>query len=129
METHLAAAMTYRFGEKLQFTVITMKGKNVQWMQGLCLKLQRKAPTRETETILKFATSFALESFRFYDEIDYEYEIFSILSSTLSWTNAILAGKRDSRRHSTTSFSENVVVVRTNHQMLKVLAFCNRERS
>ena len=29
----------------------------------------------------------------------------------------ILAGKRDSRRHSTTSFSENVVVAGTSYQM------------
>ena len=33
----------------------------------------------------------------------------------------ILAGKRDSRRHSTTSFSENVVVEGTSYQMLEVL--------
>ena len=44
-----------------------------------------------------------------HDEDDYEYKIFSVvLSSTLAWTNVILAGKRDSRRHATTS--ENVVV-------------------
>ena len=40
-----------------------------------------------------------------------------------------MAGKRGSRRHSTTRFSENVVVVVTSHQTLEVLAFCNRERS
>ena len=58
-----------------------------------------------------------LESFRFLDEYDYEYEIFSILSSAHAWTSVILAGKRDSRRHSTTSFSENVVVAGTSYQM------------
>ena len=42
---------------------------------------------------------------------------------------SILAGKRGSRRHSTTSFSESVVVAGTSYQMLEVLAFCNRERS
>ena len=58
-----------------------------------------------------------LESFRFWDEDDYEYEIFSILSIARAWTSVILAGKRDSRRHSTTSFSENVVVAGTSYQM------------
>ena len=44
-----------------------------------------------------------------HDEDDYEYKIFSVvLSSTLAWTNVILAGKRYSGRHATTS--ENVVV-------------------
>ena len=38
-------------------------------------------------------------------------------------------GKLGSRRHSTTSFSENVVVAETSYQMLDVLAFCNRERA
>ena len=54
-----------------------------------------------------------IESFRFWDEDDYEYEIFSVLSSASAWANVILAGKRDSRRHSTTSFSESVAVVGT----------------
>ena len=48
---------------------------------------------------------------RFFDEDDYEYEIFSILSIAQAvaqaWTSVILAGKRDNRRHSTTGFSEN----------------------
>ena len=34
-----------------------------------------------------------------------------------SWTNVILAEKRDSRRHSTTSFTENVVMAGTSCQM------------
>ena len=38
-------------------------------------------------------------------------------------------GKRDSRRHSTRSFSENVVVAGTSYQVLEVLSFCgDRER-
>ena len=41
------------------------------------------------------------ESFRFWDEDDYEYEIFSILSSARAWASVILAGKRDSSRYST----------------------------
>ena len=40
----------------------------------------------------------------------------------------ILAGKRGSRRHSTTSFSESVVVAETRYQMLEAATFCNRER-
>ena len=39
----------------------------------------------------------------------------------------ILAGKRGSLRHSTTSFSENVVVAETSYEMLEVLAFCDQE--
>ena len=61
----------------------------------------------------------SLESFRFED--DFEYEIFSILSIARAGTSVILAGKLDSRSHSTTGFSENVVVAGTNYQMLEVL--------
>ena len=58
-----------------------------------------------------------MESFRFDYEEDCEYEISSILASARAWANVILAGKRDSRRHSTTSLSENVVVAKTSYQM------------
>ena len=37
-------------------------------------------------------------------------------------------GKRGSRRHSSTSFSENVEVEETSYQMLDVLSFCDRQR-
>ena len=37
-------------------------------------------------------------------------EIFSVLTSARLWTSVILAGKNASRRHFTTSFSQNVVV-------------------
>ena len=57
-----------------------------------------------------------------------KYEISSILTSARVWTSVILAGKRGSRRHSTTSFSENVEVAETRYQMLVVLSFCDRER-
>ena len=40
-----------------------------------------------------------------------------------------LAGKRGSRRHSTTSFKANVEVGETIYQMLEVLSFCDRERA
>ena len=69
-----------------------------------------------------------IETFRFWDEYDNEYEIFSVLSSAHAWTSVILAGKRDSRRYSTTSFSENVEVAETSYQMLEVLSFCDQER-
>ena len=39
----------------------------------------------------------------------------------------ILAGKRGSRRQSTTSFGENVEVAGKSYQMLEVLSFCDRE--
>ena len=60
-----------------------------------------------------------LNSFSLWDEDDYKYEIFSVLSIAHAWTSFILAGKRDSRRHSTTNFSENVVVAGTNYQILE----------
>ena len=40
-----------------------------------------------------------------------------------------LAGKRGSRRHSTTSFGESVVEAGTSYQKLEVSAFCYRERA
>ena len=45
--------------------------------------------------------------------------IFPILSSARARTKVILAGKCGSRRHSTTSFSENVVVAETSYKMLE----------
>ena len=42
--------------------------------------------------------------------------------------HVILARKCDSRCHSATSFSENVVVVKTTYQILVVLLFCNHKR-
>ena len=68
-------------------------------------------------TELSVSSAWLLESLRFWDEDDYDYEIFPILSVTHAWASVILAGKRDSRRHSTTSFSENVVVAWTSYQM------------
>ena len=50
-------------------------------------------------------------------------------SRELAWTSVILAGKSGSRRHSSTSFSENVVVAETSYQMLEILSFCDRERT
>ena len=61
-----------------------------------------------------------IESFRSWDKDDYEYEMFSVLSSARAWTSVILAGKRDSHRHSTMSISENVLVAGTSYQILEV---------
>ena len=58
-------------------------------------------------------SSLTLETSRFLDEYDYEYEIFSVLSSPQAWTSVILAGKCGSPGHSTTSFSANVVLAKT----------------
>ena len=52
-----------------------------------------------------------------------------MLSSTRVRTNVILAGKCDSHRHSTTSFSENVVVAKTSCQTLGILSFGDREKA
>ena len=68
------------------------------------------------------------ESSRFEDDNDYEYEIFSILSIARTWTG-ILAGKRDSRRHSTTGFSVNAEVEETSYLLLEVLLFCEWEKA
>ena len=58
-----------------------------------------------------------IESFRFWDEDDYDYQIFSILSSAHAWASVILAEKRSSRRHSTTGLCENVVVAEIDYNM------------
>ena len=60
---------------------------------------------------------------------DHEGENFSILISVRAWTSVTLAGKRYSHRHSTTSFSQNVVVLEASYQMLEVLLFCDQERA
>ena len=43
--------------------------------------------------------------------------------------SVILAGKRDSRRRSTTGFGQNVVVEETSYQMFEVLSFYVRKRA
>ena len=68
-----------------------------------------KIYTQSHATILVFDLYSELRVLRFWVEDDYEYEIFSILSIARMWTSVILAGKRDSSRHSTTSSGANVV--------------------
>ena len=69
------------------------------------------------------------ESLRFEDKGDYEGEFFPILSSAHARTNVILAGEFGSRRQSTTSFSEKVLVAKTSYQMIEILLFSGRERA
>ena len=53
---------------------------------------------------------------------------FSLPSASLDLKVPILAAKRGSRCHPTTSFSENVEVAATSNQMLEVLPFFDLER-
>ena len=52
------------------------------------------------------------DRFRAQDEEDYENGRERELCSACAWTSVILAGKLDSRRHSTTGFSENAVAAK-----------------
>ena len=52
---------------------------------------------------------------------------FSLPSASLDLKVPILAGKRDSRRYSTTCVTANVLVEESSYQMLEVLTFCDRE--
>ena len=65
-----------------------------------------------------------LDSFRFWDEDD--YEIFSILSIAYAWTSVILAGKRDSCRHSTTGFGGNKLAILLSGEGLTPFSINNR---
>ena len=74
-----------------------------------------RLPSNRIRIFLKPYLYIFLESFRFEDENEYEKEIFLILSVARAWASVILAGKRDSRRHSSSSISENVAVVETSY--------------
>ena len=52
-----------------------------------------------------------------------------LLSGARARTNVILAGKRDSPRHSNTSFSENIVVAKTSYQIVGILSFSDLKRA
>ena len=52
-----------------------------------------------------------------------------MLSSARARTNVILAGRCGSRRQSTTSFSENVVVAGTSYPMLEILLVSDQKRA
>ena len=73
----------------------------------------------------EIVTCHTVESFyRFYDKNDHKNTIFPIQSRS-----RVRSRKCDSHRHSTTSFSENVVVAKTSCQMLGILSFSDRERA
>ena len=57
-----------------------------------------------TEQLLGMSRPVLTEIFEFQDEDDYECAIFLVLSSAHVWSSFILAGKRDSRRHSNMGF-------------------------
>ena len=58
----------------------------------------------------------------------FSLKIFSIPRSTCARDqHLIVVGKCDSNLHSTTSFSENVVVARTSYKMLGILLFSDWE--
>ena len=42
---------------------------------------------------------------------------------------SFLAGKRGSRRYSSTGFSKNVAGAEATYQLLEVVSFCDRERA
>ena len=50
------------------------------------------------------------------------------LIGTVVPASVILAGKHDSRHHSTTGLA-NIAVTETSYQMLEVFSFCDRERA
>ena len=83
----------------------------------------------KSKSNLPLLPAYKLDSFRFQDEDDNEIKISSILSSARASISVILAGKCGSRRHSDTSFGENLVVAKTSYQMLGILSFSDRERA
>ena len=102
-----------------KFTAVTFIGVSQACNHGFPISHNLYCVIREKEDLNHW-----VESFRFWDEYDYEYEIFSILSNACARTSVILAGKRDSSRHSTTSFSRN----KFNHfATVKGLNFSNKK--
>ena len=79
--------------------------------------------------LLRFR-SLTLETFRISRRVRLRVRDFSTLISARARavTNVISAGERDSTWHSTTIFSENVVVAKTIYVMLVVSKSCYQER-
>ena len=75
----------------------------------------------------RFFRRLLIERFRFKDEDHYEYQYLLSTKSCKLVSQLHFAGKCDSRRHSTTSFTSNVTVAGTSYQMLEVVSFCYRE--
>ena len=65
-------------------------------------------------------------TFRFKDENDYEYEIFSLDNIERAQTSVILAGKTWYRRHFSTRFCKIVVVSKQVKTTVVVLAFLDQ---
>ena len=104
-----------------RYACIPQKAKMGGELNWACMRLGQSCIELHYGTVLGHSRFFCwlLETFRFWDENEYDYDIFSILSIAHAWTQwtVIGAGKRDSRRHSTSSISENVVEVGRNYQM------------
>ena len=113
--------------ERQNSFIVWSLSKGFRYLQRLSLLIHPlQIPEKDKSQKLKFhkpVTSkwITIESLRFWVENDYDYdfdfEIFSILRIAHAWTSILLSGNRDSRRHSTTSFSENVVVAGTSYQI------------
>ena len=69
-----------------------------------------------------------IENFRFWDENDYEYEIFSQSKIERAQTNVILGGTTWYRRQVTRRFCKNVVVSKQGKNTVEVLAFCDQQK-
>ena len=82
-------------------------------------------------TFAAVSCSNQLETFRFWEEDDYEVEIFSILSSARAWTSVIFAGNVIAVviLLRTGAAAENIVVAETSYQMLEVLSFGAPEKA
>ena len=102
-----------------RYACIPQKAKMGGELNWACMRLGQSCIELHYGTVLGHSRFFCwlLETFRFCDENDYDYDIFSILSIAHAWTSVVGAGKRDSRRHSTSSISENVVEAGRNYQM------------
>ena len=87
----------------------------------------RNAGHQKTLITLKwFSTN---EKTRTAKRMRFSQYLVGLLSTASTWTRFILAGKCISRRHSTTSFSENVVVAKKSYQMLEALKLCYQEKA
>ena len=71
----------------------------------------------------------ALESFRRGRLREQDFPNTEYCARARARTTVILAGKCGSRRQSTTSFGENILVAKTSYQMLEILSFSDRKRA
>ena len=90
---------------------------------------RRRWAKKETQSGEMIQYLLHWETFRFWDEDDCEDEILLNTNCVVRAHEPALVGKRNSRRHSTMGFSENVLVADRGSQMLEFLSCCDRERS